>query len=67
MQKLSCFFIPVSLTTAHPAGVQERYSLIAPAESSVLASVNMKIETFGNLVHHALKKVKYMTIFINEH
>ena len=40
-----------------PTGVQERYSLVAPAERSVLASVNMKIETLGNLVHYALEKV----------
>ena len=38
-------------------GVQECYSLIAPPEKGVLASVNMNIETLGNLVYHALEKV----------
>ena len=37
--------------------VQERHALVAPAERSVLAAINMDIETFGNLVHQALKKV----------
>jgi tetratricopeptide (TPR) repeat protein len=40
----------------HLEGVQDRYSLTAPAEESVLPSVNMNIETFGNLVHQALEK-----------
>ena len=39
------------------SGVQERYSLVGPAESNVLSSINMNIETFGNLVHNALQKV----------
>ena len=39
------------------SGVQERYSLVGPAESNVLSSINMNIETFGNLVHSALQKV----------
>ena len=41
----------------HLEGVQNRRSLVAPPERSVLASVGMRMEVFGSLVHHALSKV----------
>ena len=41
----------------HLEGVLGRRSLVAPPEKSVLASVDMRMEVFGSLVHHALKKV----------
>ena len=41
----------------HLTGVQNRRSLVSPPERSVLASVNMRMEVFGSLVHHALEQV----------
>ena len=48
-------FSPYALE--HLPGVQLRRSLVAPPEKSVLASVDMRMEMFGSLVHHALEKV----------
>ncbi len=41
----------------HFEGVQGRRGLVAPPEKSVLSSVDMRMEVFGSLVHHALEKV----------
>lgn len=41
----------------HLEGVQGRRGLVAPPEKSVLGSVDMRMELFGSLVHHALEKV----------
>ena len=41
----------------HLEGVQNRRSLVAPPERSVLTAVDMTLEVFGSLIHHALKKV----------
>ena len=41
-------------------GVQERKSLVAPPEKSVLASLDLKsmnVEVLGSLVHHAMEEV----------
>lgn len=42
----------------HLEGVQKRRGLVAPPERSVLSSIDMRMEIFGSLVHHALEKVK---------
>ncbi len=41
----------------HLEGVQNRRSLVAPPEKSVLSAIGMRMEVFGSLVHHALSKV----------
>ena len=50
----------------HLEGVQGRRSLVAPPEKSVLASVDMRMEVFGSLVHHALKKVGVFNVCVCE-
>ena len=42
----------------HLEGVQGRRGLVAPPEKSVLSSVEMRMEVFGSLIHHALEKVR---------
>ena len=44
----------------HLEGVQGRRGLVAPPEKSVLASVDMRMEVFGSLVHYALEKVTFI-------
>ena len=49
----------------HLAGVQGRRGLVAPPEKSVLSAVEMRMELFGSLVHHALEKVKDLLVVSN--
>ena len=47
----------------HLAGVQERRSLVAPPEMSVLAHLGLRsasVEVFGGMVHRAMEEVCWL-------
>ena len=55
-----CTLTPLNFsmyTMEHLEGVQGRRGLVAPPEKSVLTALDMRMEVFGSLVHHALEQV----------